>query len=1161
MTMGTHQQGRFLWIVLCLCGVSVATTPGGFFKGPGSVDIPVVVNVMGRTQVGDVNGVLAAANRILEQAHIQLVLQKVNTGVEIGDGDGLLSEQEVFATVEGGNQELQGPDGPGGGIKIAVAEDVWTEPPGLTSYHAAPYPTVFLATGLLKPGPDPNAMGRDLARAIATCLGAEPAADSQNLMFPGGDGTTLNSNQIQSMLSQAGQIGWERSRLVAGYDPDLIVGLPKGARYVPTLRAFAADVPGDVLQKDTGGTRPVEGGPDLILFRAFAKPHGPSGTLDLEIFVDRPDPFFDTFFDVFFDIDPQAGAPGVPANPRQTSDGVVGIGLPTLQAPFVGVQSLPDGEFTKLAGIAPVVRHVGRGMVVRVEVPIEELNTLLPASLDDILFEGRRADMSVSVNAYRFDPVTGFTHRYDSIDNVRLQADPAPLPCVYPDIIFPGLADSAARGFDLRTVRAVFTEGWGREEMDKLLDFGCTGPECTGPGQPIAGAEAGTRQSEFVNLYDSSAYHGFFSAENGCPDASFPGIDPFESPASNPAGGDDDDFFATEVEAVLHLTRGLHIIGITGDDGATIKLGGVQITNTFTIADGDNAPANTGNGTGGLTGRDFAYEVRETGSYRLVVRSLARTGGDSLELTELLPGGSRVLLNDVASGGSPVLLPFANIGTIIDPFKVSFGPLTVPTADDPPALTSDAVFSSDRALGGEVDVLVRWNDGVWPQKGVTIAAHWGKLRFSAPQGNSAGVFVTYDGLDGSATEVQATDGLGGADLTSGGLYDRLVVEVLSSRGNPNLSFVAFSSKEDASELTRTVRPTDRVVTFPFADFFRHNGGADFANIHALLAVLETSDEHETDLVLGSIAVTSGAGQPALDAWGYPADYPFGRNGTAGHPDGYDGYPSDHPRNPNPGVAGQGGDGWDNSNGPGGNGGAGGHAAPGHGPGGDGGDGGDSATGPAGNGGRAGDAVDGPGGSGGHGGHSVDGSAGDGGRGGDSTNGPGGTGGSGGTTANGFGGEGGAGGNSVKRDGGLGGNGGRGAIPGAGGEGGDSQSGHGGRGGIGGDSNTTNQGGSGGNGGDSVRGNGGPGGTGGHSLDGPGGTGGRGGDSVDGPGGVGGPGGTSTNGLGGNGGDGGDSTGGPGGPGGIGGIPSGPGGTGGNGANGNDGADGPQGAPN
>jgi hypothetical protein len=201
-------------------------------------------------------------------------------------------------------------------------------------------------------------------------------------------------------------------------------------------------------------------------------------------------------------------------------------------------------------------------------------------------------------------------------------------------------------GFVIRTIRATFTDGWGRAEMDKLLDFGCTSPLCLGAGMPVPGAEEGTRISKFVNLHDSSG-RGSFSAANGYPDESFPGIDPFESPTKDPAAGDDDNYFATEVLAVIHLTAGMHAVGVNDDDGTIIKIGGIEI--------GRSAEWK------GVSNTDFFFRAEQDGFYTLRARHLEGCGGSALELYEYVKNAdgswARVLMGDVAKGASPVYVP------------------------------------------------------------------------------------------------------------------------------------------------------------------------------------------------------------------------------------------------------------------------------------------------------------------------------------------------------------------------------------------------------------------------------------------------------------------------------------------------------------------------
>ncbi len=189
-------------------------------------------------------------------------------------------------------------------------------------------------------------------------------------------------------------------------------------------------------------------------------------------------------------------------------------------------------------------------------------------------------------------------------------------------------------GFVIRTLKVADTVDWGRDQMDKLLDGAL-------PGQ-----SEGQRVSQFVNLHDSGG-RGVFSAANGFPDRSFPGIDLLESPTQNPAGGDDDDNFAAEVLAVIHLTSGLHVLGVNGEDGTIVKVGGVEIGRTDEWKDASTT--------------DFLFQVRQEGFYTLRVRHLAGPGASALELHEVVKtaDGSwkRVLLGDVAEGGSAVYVP------------------------------------------------------------------------------------------------------------------------------------------------------------------------------------------------------------------------------------------------------------------------------------------------------------------------------------------------------------------------------------------------------------------------------------------------------------------------------------------------------------------------
>jgi len=219
----------------------------------------------------------------------------------------------------------------------------------------------------------------------------------------------------------------------------------------------------------------------------------------------------------------------------------------------------------------------------------------------------------------------------------------APAIAVVPAAGVLAAAPSGTVGLQIRTTKAVYTERWGRAEMNKLLDFGCTGPICQAPGLPILGTETGERVSMYVNLHDSGD-RGAFSAANGFPDESFPGIDAFQSPTADPAGGDEDNSFATEVTAVVYLTVGFHLFAVNDDDGTIMEVGGIEIGRSGEWKDASNT--------------DFIFQVGQEGYYPLRARHLAGTGAAALELHEVVKVADgtwkRILLGDVSNGGSPV---------------------------------------------------------------------------------------------------------------------------------------------------------------------------------------------------------------------------------------------------------------------------------------------------------------------------------------------------------------------------------------------------------------------------------------------------------------------------------------------------------------------------
>jgi hypothetical protein len=302
----------------------------GEIPGPGGVDIPVIVNVFGSTDTSHLNVILTTANSTLGQANIRLVVDWVNYGIEIGDGDGHLTEAEREEVLTGSLFELMPPYGPGKGFNINIAEDILVEEPQLTSSWDVFLPIIYLESSV-----PPEQMGRNLAHETSFSLGLSGSGDSGNLMFPGGHGTFLNQSQIDAILPAARKIGNERSDLTAGFARDFLDKLPPEALYVPTGSAFAADPTGDVFFfdfSDGGDGVPFDGGPDLQLSRISIHRLDSSGTVEIELVgMNLTDFEGDTFFDVFFDIIPDIianGDPYAPPNPWENSDAVVEIIVP-----------------------------------------------------------------------------------------------------------------------------------------------------------------------------------------------------------------------------------------------------------------------------------------------------------------------------------------------------------------------------------------------------------------------------------------------------------------------------------------------------------------------------------------------------------------------------------------------------------------------------------------------------------------------------------------------------------------------------------------------------------------------------------------------------------------------------------------------------------------
>jgi len=227
---------------------------------------------------------------------------------------------------------------------------------------------------------------------------------------------------------------------------------------------------------------------------------------------------------------------------------------------------------------------------------------------------------------------------------------------------------SDIKGFYIRTVQLGTSPStnaadyWNWRTMADLLDNENIDEfnPLSGPGGPEPWVSKRWRIEPYVNLYDSGTRGQFNGTGGGSgmdvdpldaayKDQSYPRIDPFDqSGTANPVGGDVDTYFATQVDACIHLTAGYHVIGINSDDGTRLVIGDVEIRTAL-----NRSPYNT----------DFLFYAEETGWYNLLAQALQITGGAGLELQEVIadaasPNGlRRILLGDTARGGSEVRIP------------------------------------------------------------------------------------------------------------------------------------------------------------------------------------------------------------------------------------------------------------------------------------------------------------------------------------------------------------------------------------------------------------------------------------------------------------------------------------------------------------------------
>ncbi len=167
------------------------------------------------------------------------------------------------------------------------------------------------------------------------------------------------------------------------------------------------------------------------------------------------------------------------------------------------------------------------------------------------------------------------------------------------------------------------------------------------------------------------------------------------------------------------------------------------------------------------------------------------------------------------------------------------------------ALVDNSALADASVLGGERDLEVSNDFGV--QDGTdfrTVVAGNGVLAFSNIAGSSGMGRLVYDGLDGDGSVID-TDGLGGFDLTLGGLGTGFIYEILFADAQLEINVNAYDTSGGFSGFN-VVLPgqlSNQTLVGSFDDFV---GDADLTSLGALEFTVTGSQN--LDLQVDSIGI-------------------------------------------------------------------------------------------------------------------------------------------------------------------------------------------------------------------------------------------------------------------------------------------------------------------
>lgn len=383
------RQQKVKFSVLFLCFIFLLPVLSAKAEIPAAeewVDIPVVVNIIDASDANNVDAAIKKANKILAGAHIRLIVKKTNKNVNVGNNDGDLTSDEGDTAQNDGKTELQKVAGAGKGIKITIADDVWTEESATNGWAVHRNPVIFAETSS-----DPNTMGNVIAHEIGHSLTISGhSTDPNNLMYPSTPrGVNWDPNDVNEIFGNAKKRG--RAYFIVPRTMGSVM-IPAGLDYSIDAHGAILDGFHDLLIDDFFGIVDDPNEPsiqyaDLRGMILFAdEPLDPSSTCTLEIELGGPPTEFavDSFFDVFFDFDPMS--PG--------HEAVVFIDVPAFGSPMAvhhqvnGLETiLPPPiihENQKFDGGTPIIDNRS----LEVTLPIE-LVSLSLRSVEPIIISGQ----------------------------------------------------------------------------------------------------------------------------------------------------------------------------------------------------------------------------------------------------------------------------------------------------------------------------------------------------------------------------------------------------------------------------------------------------------------------------------------------------------------------------------------------------------------------------------------------------------------------------------------------------------------------------------------------------------------------------------------------------------------------------------------------------